>query len=747
LTVPDAMQSLRQLHYGFGLPTVDAAAIKKLFTPEEYCSANVFVNLDALVRLYIRMLCNAKRYFVDGPQLERRASGPEEGSPSESSRSDGHSSQAVPTSNSQEPGTQLALLPNVPSGVAHYAGSGKVGLGPVRVVPRGNRAGELDHQALLLTARRIFDSIDTNKDGSINKRELILALRKNPETAAIFHLPQHIRQEDGTRDDFEKAFQTLDSDQSREISWEEFLEWFENGDRAQTSEQTTLADLSKEAPPDRMPETNGDVSAPRLRPMPASAKPPKPPVKPMPPVKPAPKPRHEFRGALEAFIPIGPSTPVRFGWTVRCRYDKGSGDQFYVILHVAKVKCLVPVSQLRSELQQIVALQHPLITRMHGFVEDATSVQLVYEASDGGLFFDQLTNRTGSLSEMWVCRVMQQVLTSVSYAHACGVQHLSLQPDDLSLSTPHDDGSVHVMVNHFGLSDLFSTTELTGSLRKRIINVGGSAFMSPEVLSSPGAKSDVWACGVLMFLLITGSLPFWGRNYTEVATNFRSKEIDWEGFAGTTPAAIDLCKSMLASLDSRPSAEQCLEHDWFNADLPDYLLPTTVWTRLSEFGRLESARRMALQRLAADLPVRGLEAVTKIRGSDSQSATDLLHSVGASDRATELVSEWLGEGGRLGPYEDFIAAGAQRRRDELDYHLWKQFVRFDRADLGTMLERDIGMFLLLDDSRPVADQIFWQPVVAADRQGAQIPRPEGRRMTYDDLREWCLADGEAWAAS
>jgi len=76
--------------------------------------------------------------------------------------------------------------------------------------------------------RSYYDQCDKNSDGKINKRELILACRKSHELAEFFNLPQNIRQEDGSRDQMEAFFQQIDSNDDREMTWDEMKTFFVN---------------------------------------------------------------------------------------------------------------------------------------------------------------------------------------------------------------------------------------------------------------------------------------------------------------------------------------------------------------------------------------------------------------------------------------------------------------------------------------------------------------------------------------
>jgi len=95
---------------------------------------------------------------------------------------------------------------------------------PSRKMKHQNHSNSMFSQILL----RVWNLADTNLDNEITKRELIFALRKNPEVAELFHLARRTRQEDGSRDKFELLFQEIDVDDSRTISWAEFYNYFKN---------------------------------------------------------------------------------------------------------------------------------------------------------------------------------------------------------------------------------------------------------------------------------------------------------------------------------------------------------------------------------------------------------------------------------------------------------------------------------------------------------------------------------------
>eukprot|EP00434_Breviolum_minutum_P039715 symbB.v1.2.035275.t1/scaffold4709.1/size36042/4 len=74
--------------------------------------------------------------------------------------------------------------------------------------------------------RQIFETVDVNRDGNINKREMIKFCRSSPDVAALLGFPEGLRQEDGSRDILEMRFQAIDRDDDREVTWEEFRDFF-----------------------------------------------------------------------------------------------------------------------------------------------------------------------------------------------------------------------------------------------------------------------------------------------------------------------------------------------------------------------------------------------------------------------------------------------------------------------------------------------------------------------------------------
>ncbi|EPS60358.1 hypothetical protein M569_14444, partial [Genlisea aurea] len=145
-------------------------------------------------------------------------------------------------------------------------------------------------------------------------------------------------------------------------------------------------------------------------------------------------------------------------------------------------------------------VRHPCIVRLHEVLSSQTKIYIVLEFVQGGELFDKIVH-LGRLSETDSRRYFQQLIDAVSHCHSKGVYHRDLKPENLLL-----DSKGNLKVSDFGLSalpqqgvDLLHTT------------CGTPNYVAPEVLSHlgyDGAAADIWSCGVILFVLMAGYLPF-----------------------------------------------------------------------------------------------------------------------------------------------------------------------------------------------------------------------------------------------
>ena len=158
------------------------------------------------------------------------------------------------------------------------------------------------------------------------------------------------------------------------------------------------------------------------------------------------------------------------------------------------------VEQIKREISIMKIVRHPNIVRLHEVLASQTRIYIILEFVMGGELYDKIVQQ-GKLSENESRRYFQQLIDAVDHCHRKGVYHRDLKPENLLL-----DAYGNLKVSDFGLSaltkqgaDLLHTT------------CGTPNYVAPEVLSNrgyDGAAADVWSCGVILYVLMAGYLPF-----------------------------------------------------------------------------------------------------------------------------------------------------------------------------------------------------------------------------------------------
>ncbi|CAM8925557.1 unnamed protein product [Rhodiola kirilowii] len=158
------------------------------------------------------------------------------------------------------------------------------------------------------------------------------------------------------------------------------------------------------------------------------------------------------------------------------------------------------VDQIKREISIMKIVRHPYIVRLHEVLASQTKIYIILEFVSGGELFDKIA-RDGRISENESRRYFQQLIDAVAHCHSKGVYHRDLKPENLLL-----DSYGNLKVSDFGLSAL--PMEGDGLLQT---TCGTPNYVAPEVLSYrgyDGAAADIWSCGVILFVLMAGYLPF-----------------------------------------------------------------------------------------------------------------------------------------------------------------------------------------------------------------------------------------------
>ncbi|CAN6463262.1 unnamed protein product [Victoria cruziana] len=163
------------------------------------------------------------------------------------------------------------------------------------------------------------------------------------------------------------------------------------------------------------------------------------------------------------------------------------------------------VSHIKREISIMRRLRHPNIVRPFEVLASKTKIYFVMELVKGGPLFDKLA--MGRLKEDVARRYFQQLISAVRVCHSRGVFHRDLKPENLLL-----DEADNIKVSDFGLSAVSEQVRHDGLFHTLC---GTPAYVAPEVLANKGydaRKVDIWSCGVILFVMVAGYLPFNDRN-------------------------------------------------------------------------------------------------------------------------------------------------------------------------------------------------------------------------------------------
>lgn len=167
------------------------------------------------------------------------------------------------------------------------------------------------------------------------------------------------------------------------------------------------------------------------------------------------------------------------------------------------------IEQIKREISIMRLVRHPYIIHLYEVMATKTKIYFVMEYAKGGELFNKVSK--GKLKEDLARKYFQQLINAVDFCHSRGVYHRDLKPENILL-----DENENLKISDFGLSALSESKRQDGLLHT---TCGTPAYVAPEVINRKGydgAKADVWSCGVILFVLLAGYLPFHDSNLMEM---------------------------------------------------------------------------------------------------------------------------------------------------------------------------------------------------------------------------------------
>lgn len=247
---------------------------------------------------------------------------------------------------------------------------------------------------------------------------------------------------------------------------------------------------------------------------------------------------------------------------VRLGVDKETGERFAI--KVIKKKDCDPKEMdfLFREVSILKSVRHDNIVNTHDVFDTKDRLNLVLEFMEGGELFDIIAD-AGFFSEQAASQVMRDIVKGVQYLHMHSIVHRDLKPENVLCHKK--EWPLQVKLADFGLANFAEDGNVVESTVAGGCMVGTPGYVAPEVVKREvyGPPVDMWACGVLLYIMLSGKMPFYGRDDAEclrriAAGQYTMPDREWKSIS---TEAKSLVKSLLqVDPEKRLTANAALQH-------------------------------------------------------------------------------------------------------------------------------------------------------------------------------------------
>ena len=378
------------------------------------------------------------------------------------------------------------------------------------------------------------------------------------------------------------------------------------------------------------------------------------------------------------------------------------------IKSISKMKIISEQDQ--KEVEREIAIMrhlagHPNIVQIFNVFEDKSYIHIVMELCKGGELFDQIINK-GHYSEKEAAGLVRTMLNVIQHMHVLGVVHRDLKPENFLICLENPD-KPSIKAIDFGLSAFISQNEKLKEC------VGSSYYIAPEVLRrSYGPDADIWSAGVILYILLCGSPPFFGSNDREIlqkVMKYRDGTLNFKFQPWPTISdGAKKCVQMMLKLDpgERASIETILNHPWMkeNGTASERPISNEVISRLQSFVKMNKLQRMVSRMMAEMLSpaeIQGLNTIFERLDADKdgvitvEELRDGLSNWGVKNENLETEVEKLmlnldmDSSGSI-DLEEFMSATMSLCQLETEGHLMQAFTQIDTDGNGVITREELG---------------------------------------------------------
>jgi len=373
------------------------------------------------------------------------------------------------------------------------------------------------------------------------------------------------------------------------------------------------------------------------------------------------------------------------------------------------------IDRFKQEIAIMKMMDHPNIIKLYETFEDHRNIYLVMELCVGGELFDKIIE-SGHFTEVQAATLMKQIVRAIYYMHENKVCHRDLKPENFLFTTKEDISNNTLKIIDFGLSCKFEKGQVLQT------KAGTPYYVAPQVLAGKYDElSDLWSCGVIMYVMLCGYPPFFGESDAEVLSkvrlgNFSFNAADWKNVSEDAKNLIRMLLKM--NPRDRYTAEQSLNHEWIKNTAPKAanvsLQNSSMVDNLRSFRSQNKLKKAALHIIAGQLNEDQIKQLRDVFMALDENGDGLLTSnemkeglqkAGLKEIPPDLqqiMEDVDADGSGVIDYTEFLAATLDRRMYVQEDVCWAAFRVFDRNGDGQISEEELKAVLNDGDVESVA---------------------------------------------
>ena len=386
-------------------------------------------------------------------------------------------------------------------------------------------------------------------------------------------------------------------------------------------------------------------------------------------------------------------------------------------------------NKIMNEVEILRKLDHPHIVKVYEFYEDEFNLYVVMELCRGGELLDNII-KNGSLSEIDTAIYMEQILSAVFYMHSMNIVHRDLKLENMLL----DNANSH----RIKIADFGTATEFNPG-KSLIQMIGTINYIAPEIFKKKyNEKCDIWSCGVIMYILLTGKLPFHGKS-KKITIDLIIKgsyTLDSKEWVNISAASKNFIRKLLEITPSRRlSASEALKEQWVqtgkSTEISLALLEHTS-QNLKTFGETTKFQRAVIRFIATQLlSQEERNELSSIFKSLDTSGDGKINEEELTQYCQKIFGAALSEEeihrimvrvdtDRSGyiDYSEFLAAAMDRKKLLSVERLEAAFHAFDKDNNGKISAEELKLML---DSKPKLEITAYRKLISeVDQNGDQL---------------------------